>query len=128
MTTYKITIPLEPRTKKNGARIYGRRLLPSKAFEQYEAECMQYLRPCPVKQPIDYPVNIKALYYVPLFKNGNRKRIDKTNLESALMDILVEYKILADDDSTIVVTTDGSRVIHIKGQGKTEITITELSE
>ena len=127
MSTY-ITIGIEPRTKKNSSRIYGKKLLPSAAYEQYEKDCRVYLRPNPVKSPINYPVNVKALYYMQLFKNGNKKNVDISNLHSALHDILVTYGILADDNSTIVVSTDGSRVIHAKEAGKTEIEITEVED
>lgn len=120
----KFTIPLNPVTKKNSSRIVNcgkyKKVLPSKAYEKYEKEAV-LLIPYEVKQEIDYPVNVKATYY----RKGNY-RVDITNLESALMDVLVKAKVLKDDSSLnpkIVVSTDGSRVFIDKENPRTEITI-----
>ena len=84
------------------------------------------LIPWEAKQNIDYPVNIKALYF-----RKTRHRVDKTNLESALMDTLVTAGVLKDDSALnpeIVVTTDGSKVFYDKENPRTEVTITNASE
>ena len=52
--------------------------------------------------------------------------VDKTNLESAIMDILVDARILKDDNSNIVAATDGSRVLYDKSNPRTEIFIDEM--
>ena len=44
------------------------------------------------------------------------------------MDILVLAGVLADDNSSIAVAHDGSRVLYDKDEPRTEITITELYE
>ena len=67
------------------------------------------------------PYNVKCLYYMP-----TRRKVDKTNLESAIMDILVDARILKDDNSSIVAATDGSRVMYDKENPRTEIFIEEL--
>lgn len=70
---------------------------------------------------IDYPVNIKATYYV-----KRNARVDITNLESALMDVLVKAGVLADDSAikpAIVVSTDGSRVYYDKENPRIEVEI-----
>ena len=127
--THTFTIGIEPRTKKNSGRITRQgHLLPSAAYEQYETDCMVYLRPCPVKAPITEPVNVKALYYMKPCKNGKHKKVDISNLHSALHDVLVYYGVLADDNSDIVAGTDGSRVRWDAANPRTEVTIEEMDD
>ena len=125
----KFTIPVVPRTKKNSStiRIYNSRpkLIPSEQYRQFEQECC-LLIPSKYKLNIDYPVNIKAIYYV-----KRNARIDITNLESALMDTLVKANVLADDSALkprIVVSTDGSRVYYDKDNPRIEVEITRVNE
>lgn len=124
---YKFTIPVHPITKKNNPRIFhtgGRMVvLPSKAYEKFENDCLKII-PSKYRTKINYPVNIKVLYYV-----KTKRRIDKTNLESAIMDVLVKAEVLADDSAIspeIVVSTDGSRVLIDKQNPRVEIEITKL--
>lgn len=123
----KFIIHVIPRSKKNNMRLIrknGKTIpIPSKAYEQYENECM-YLIPNEYRKRIDYPVNIKALYYV-----ERNARIDKTNLESALLDMLVKANVISDDSAlkpAIVVGTDGSRVFYDKSDPRIEIEITRM--
>lgn len=81
-----------------------------------------YLKPAP-KNPLDGRYNVKCLYYMP-----TRRKVDKTNLESAIMDILVDAGILKDDNSNIVAATDGSRVMVDKENPRTEIFIEEMED
>ena len=125
----KFTIPLNPVSKKNSNEIvkHGnkRRIIASEAYRNYEKQAV-LLIPWEAKQNIDYPVNIKALYF-----RKTRHRVDKTNLESALMDTLVKAGVLKDDSALnpeIVVTTDGSKVFYDKENPRTEVTITNASE
>lgn len=124
---YKFTILVHPITKKNNPRIFhtgGRTIvLPSKAYEKFENDCLKVI-PSKYRTKIDYPVNVKVLYYV-----KTKRRIDKTNLESAIMDVLVKAGVLADDSAIspeIVVSTDGSRVLIDKINPRIEIEITRL--
>ena len=114
-------IELPPVTKKNSQRMVSRggRVIPipSKAYSEYEKAAGWYLKPL----GIDYPVNIKALYYMP-----TRRRVDKTNLESALCAVLVRHGVIADDNCRIVAATDGSRVLYDKDNPRTEIYITRM--
>lgn len=123
------TIPLPPRTKKNhqvikknrktGARYIGQ----SDAYTQYEKDCMWFI-PARAKQNVQTPVNIKALFYV-----ERNAKVDITNLNSALHDILVSAGVLKDDSSLhpcIVAGTDGSRVYLDPINPRTEITITSM--
>ena len=125
----KFTIPLNPVSKKNSNEIvkHGnkRRIIASEAYRNYEKQAV-LLIPWEAKQNIDYPVNIKALYF-----RKTRHRVDKTNLESALMDTLVKAGVLKDDSALnpeIVVTTDDSKVFYDKENPRTEVTITNASE
>lgn len=74
-------------------------------------------------QTIDYPVNVKCIFYVP-----TRRRVDLTNLEESIDDILVKFGILKDDSYTILAGHDGSRVRIDKENPRTEITITPMEE
>lgn len=124
----KFTIPLPPKTKKNHQQIkYNRKtrkpyIGQSEAYGEYEQACM-YLIPGGARQHIDYPVNIKATYYM-----REARRVDITNLHSALHDVLVSSGVLKDDSSLsprIVVGTDGSRVLVDRENPRTEVEITE---
>ena len=128
-TIMKFTIPIIPRTKKNSSEIRYRRgkpyVAPSRLYENYEYEGIMSI-PSKYKKNIDYPVNIKAIYYV-----KRNARIDKTNLESALMDMLVVAGVLADDSAikpSIVVATDGSRVYYDKNNPRIEVEISKMEE
>ena len=116
----KITIPLNPVTKKNSQQIIraGNRamVIPSKAYKQYLDDCRKIVRAPDV--PIDYPVNVKALYYM-----KTRRRVDISNLHSGLHDVLVALGIVEDDHSGIIAATDGSRVLYDKENPRTEITV-----
>lgn len=117
-----ITIPLIPTTKKNHQRIvkvHGHYMvLPSKQYKDYEKACGKYI---PKVDTIDYPVNLKCVYYMP-----TRRRTDLINLFQATADILVKYGVLKDDDYTIVHSMDGSMVLYDKENPRTEITIDRL--
>ena len=115
----KYVIPLEPRTKKNHSMIVRGRLIPSKEYAAYRRDAIMFLKPLPA--PIDYPVNVKALYYM-----KTRRRVDLNNLHSALMDILVDAEVLLDDNAKIVAGTDGSRVLYDKENPRTEVFIEKL--
>lgn len=123
----RFTIPLEPKTKKNSGRICRNKysgktfLKPSEAFEQYQQDCGYFIPK--LDSPIDCKVNIKALYVM-----GTRRKVDITNLHSALHDILTHYGVIADDNMKIVIATDGSRVLYEKDKSRTEVTITKMYE
>lgn len=123
----KFIIPLNPITKKNSQQIYFNRanskpfITSSKIYKEYSNKCGYFLPK--IEKPINYPVNIKAIYY-----RQSKRRVDLTNLESALLDVLVEHNILADDNCKIVVSTDGSRVRVDKDNPRTEVIITKVEE
>ena len=116
----EITIPICPRTKKNHSQVItvnGRpRVIPSKQYAQFEKDCGAYIN---CKQlGIDYPVNIKCVYFM-----DTKRKVDLINLLGATMDILVHYGVIADDNSKIAASHDGSRVDYDKDNPRTEITI-----
>ena len=121
---YKFTIPLAPVTKKNSSNIFlnkntGKRfIMPSDRYREYEHD---FLLLCPNIPIIDYPINLKALYYMP-----SRRKVDLINLHEALHDCLVKKNVLLDDNCNIIVSTDGSRVFYDKINPRTEIYIQKI--
>lgn len=127
------TIPGAPVTKKNSQNIIeigqkcpvckrGKRSipLPSKQYKAYEELAGYYL---PNKWAmLDKPLNVKCLYFMP-----TRRRVDLVNLLEATCDILTHYGVIKDDNSGVVVSHDGSRVLYDKERPRVEITITEAS-
>ena len=121
----RIVIELVPRTKKNSQRILTNRrtgrsfVAPSEAYKLFEAAAGAYIkRP---NEPIDYPVNVKCIYYMP-----TRRRVDLVNLLEATLDILVKYGVLLDDHSGIVASMDGSMVCYDKVHPRTEVEICKI--
>ena len=114
------TIELPPITKKNHQQIVkaGGRLLviPSKQYKEYEKACGEFM---PDNEIIDYPVTLKCIYYMP-----TRRKVDITNLLQATCDVLVKYKVIADDNNEIIASVDGTRVLYSKERPRTEVTIT----
>jgi Holliday junction resolvase RusA-like endonuclease len=124
----KFIIPLDPKTKKNSMqpRLNKKKqflgMMQSDAYQQYESDC---LRAIPVKARIhiNEPINVTATYYM-----KTRRKVDKTNLESALLDVLVKAGVIEDDNCSIVAGTDGSRVRYDKNYPRTEVIIEPLPE
>lgn len=120
----KLTLYGDPRTKKNSARIFksrsgGRFVAPSKAYADYETDCLRQIkRP---RSPISARVNVRCVYYM-----ATRRKVDLANLIEATCDILVKAKVLADDNSQIVASHDGSRVDYDKKNPRAEIWIEEM--
>lgn len=126
--TYKYIIPSSPVSKKNSQRIATNRktgkpfILQSQKYNEFEATASYFLQPKP-KKPIDYPVTVRCIFYMP-----TRRRVDKSNLEAAIHDILTKYDIIEDDNRDIVASTDGSRVYYDKENPRVEIEISPLKE
>ena len=119
----KFTIPIAPVTKKNHQRIVrnkktgARFVVPSEQYTEYESAAGWFVP----KKYITGRVNVKALFYMP-----THRKVDLTNLNEALHDVLVKYNCLMDDNSEIIVSTDGSRVLYDKDNPRTEVEITEV--
>ena len=120
----KYTIRGTPVTKKNSARIIlarGKpRIIPSKQFVEYEKAALYQLMSVRPRTAVDHPVNVKCVYYMP-----TARKVDLVNLLEATLDILVDARILADDNAKIVVGHDGSRVEYRATEPRVEIEITE---
>lgn len=116
----EFTIPLTPVSKKNSLRMVraGKRYipLPSKNYADYEQQAGWFM-PKPVK-PIDEPVNIKCLFYMP-----THRRCDLVNMLEAIDDVMVKHRLIADDNYNIIVSHDGSRVLYDKQKPRTEVYI-----
>lgn len=93
-------------------------VLPSEQYKQYEEQAGWFI-PCKGRK-INMPVNLQCVYYMP-----TRHKVDLANLLAATCDILVHYGVLADDNSSIVASHDGSRVLYDKESPRVEIVITE---
>jgi Holliday junction resolvase RusA-like endonuclease len=121
-----LTLYGEPRTKKNSARILrsrsgGRFVAPSKAYVDYETDCLRQInRP---RSPISARVNVRCVYYM-----KTARRVDLANLIEATTDILVKARVLEDDNCRIVAAHDGSRVDYDKKKPRVEIWIEEMEE
>jgi len=93
----------------------------SKLYKEFEKKCGYFLGQ--YKFNIDYPINIKATFYVP-----DRRKRDLTNLENAIADILVKYKVIEDDNYNIIQSWDNSRIIYEKDREETIIEITKVED
>lgn len=119
-------IPLAPISKKNHQRILinrktGKRFIAqSEQYIQYEQDALWFI---PSRKMIDYPVNIKCLFYMP-----TRRRCDLTNLLEAVDDVMVNAHLLKDDNYNIIAAHDGSRVLYDKDNPRTEVYITDFKE
>ena len=75
------------------------------------------------KLGIDYPVNIKCVYY-----RETKGVVDLVNLLEATDDILQKFGAITSDCYKVVAGHDGSRVLFDKKNPRVEITITRMEE
>ena len=119
---YRLRLVLSQSQKKNSQQIIVNRatgrpqIIPSKRYRQYEKDCAPFIKGKGLS--INEPVTVQCVYYM-----KTRRRVDLTNLLEATHDILVKYKVLADDNSNIIYSVDGSRVLYDKENPRTEIEI-----
>jgi Holliday junction resolvase RusA-like endonuclease len=120
------TLPVAPRSKKNSGQIVMRGkypvLIPSKAYLQFEKECLPYLYR--VKQEVgvvNYPVNIQCIFYM-----DARRKVDLSNLLNAIDDAMVKSGLIIDYNRDIIAGHDCSRVFHDKINPRIELEIKEL--
>lgn len=123
----KLTLYGNPATKKNSQSIIVNRktgrlmLIQSKRYRDYEKACIKQITGLH-RIKIDYPVTVICWYF-----RKTRHRVDLTNLLEATDDILVKAEVLADDNSQIIKSHDGSRVFFDKDNPRVEIEIVEYS-
>ena len=124
----KFTIPIAPVSKKNSQRIVVNRvtgkpfIMPSEQYKRYEREAAWFVLRARQQPPIDYPVNVKCLFYMP-----THRKCDLTNLLEAIDDIMVKAGLLADDNYTVIQSHDGSRVLYDKANPRTEVYIERVT-
>lgn len=116
-----------PRTKKNSPQIRrgrnGKRYVaPSDAFLSYQDAAGWQLRNRP-DEPLSGRYNVRVLYYM-----DSLRRVDLSNLLESTCDILTHYGILKDDNSRIVASHDGSRVLLDREHPRAEIYIEEAEQ
>lgn len=125
MKELKIIIPINPVTKKNHSNVVmikGRPIvLPSKPYQEFEKKCKQYMPT--LEKPIDFPINLECHYYM-----ETRRKCDITNLLQATCDILSKYKVLEDDNYSIVSSVNGTKAEYCKEYPRTEIIITKKED
>ena len=127
MILYQTMIPLNPKTKKNNQQVlYNSKtkkpfIAQNNAYKRYERDAGWFVKWN--KPPIKEAVNVKCVFY-----RDSERRVDLTNLLEAIDDVLVKYKVLADDNYKIIAAHDGSRVYVDKDNPRTEITITKMEE
>ena len=123
MKELRLTIPIEPVTKKNSQQIIyvnGRAMIiPSKKYKDYEKQAMNFL--LFTTEYFDTPVNVEVHFYM-----KTKRKCDLTNLLEAIDDVLVKAGILEDDNYTIIESHDGSRVHYDKENPRTEVYIKEV--
>jgi Holliday junction resolvase RusA-like endonuclease len=120
------TLPVAPRSKKNSCQIVMRGkypvLIPSKAYLQFEKECLPYLYRVKAEVGVvNYPVNIQCIFYM-----DARRKVDLSNLLNAVDDAMVKSGLIIDDNRDIIAGHDGSRVFHDKINPRIELEIKEL--
>lgn len=117
----RITIPLRPVSKKNNQQVaYNPKIkryfiVQSERYKAYEKAFLKLVRS---DEPIDRPVNVQMVFYMPTERNA-----DLVNLEECCLDCLVRAGVLADDNHKIVKSMDGSCVMYDKDNPRTEVLI-----
>lgn len=123
----EFVLNVKPRTKKNHSQIVtlknGRTLmLPSKQYKEFEKEVVNQVENLFGNLlPIDFKCNLKCVFY----KDKNYKS-DLTGYLQAIQDALVKAKLLLDDNTDIVYSTNGSRVELDRNNPRIEIEITKI--
>lgn len=118
-------INLPPVSKKNSQQIRINRktrkrfISPSEKYKEYEKSALWFIPK--TDKAIDYPVNVKCLFYM-----STRRKCDLTNMLEAIDDIMVKSGLLKDDNYTIIASHDGSRILYDKENPRTEVEITEV--
>jgi bacterioferritin-associated ferredoxin len=132
---YSYVIELDPRTKKNHQMIAGTGAKcpvcrkPAKQFirqgaanTEFAFRAAKYIQPLP-PAPITEPVRLVYKLYM-----GTRRKVDDLNLYAALDDILVQQKVLADDNVKVIRSRDESRVYYDKEHPRAEIYIYPMEQ
>jgi len=90
-----LIIPGQPATKKTSQRIFRKRILPSKAYCDYEKHCEVFCKTAWInkgKLPIDFGVKINMKVYLKNWIVG-----DCTGYQQSIADILQKHEVLSND-------------------------------
>lgn len=123
-TLLHFTVPLIPISKKNHQQICINHttkkpfIAQSKQYRAYEQQALWFI---PKAKPIDYPVNVRCLFYMP-----TRRKCDLTNMLESIDDVMVKAGLLKDDHYSIIAAHDGSRVLYDKANPRTEVYIERM--
>lgn len=115
----------QPVTKKNSSQmVFNPKTkrwfpVPSKQYKEFKKATVKQLPE--LASPIEIPVNIQYTFYM-----NTKRLVDGLNLSEAMDDILVDGKILSDDNRDIVAGHDGTRVLYDKNNPRVEVLITEV--
>lgn len=119
--TFTIWSSEPPRTKKNSGRIVRagkrQRLLPSAAFERWQAGALLNPRPQPLP---DQRYNLAATVY----RDANRG--DLIGYLQAVCDLLEHVGVVSDDK--LIAAFDGSRALVDSKRPRVEVTLTPLAD
>ena len=120
-----ITLIGRPITKKNHQQMVvagnGRKfLIQSKAYRQYEKDCLKQLMYLYKGKTITGQLSMKALYYMP-----TKARPDLLNLLQATADIIEKAKVISNDKN--IYSFNGSRIMGVdKLNPRVEILLEEV--
>ena len=121
--TERYVIYGRPMTKKNSMRIYGKRVLQSKAYVKYEREALMQLLAQVKKRYGERAVSLSAHYYMP----NRRSWPDLVGLLQATSDILEKAGVYQNDGQ--IVSYDGSRIVGVdKENPRVEVTVASVGK
>lgn len=118
----KIVVEVIPRSKKNSQEIIfnrktGKRMvIQNKRYTEFEKECKWFMPK--LEKPIDYPINLSCHFYV-----SDARRRDIANYLEAIQDILVKYKVIEDDNYSIIASLDNCKMEIDRVRPRCEIEI-----
>lgn len=118
---YTCLIMGNPTTKKNSIRVAKNhngqpRIIQSDTYYRYRKAFLSQVPRLVI--PIDYPVKVEIIYY-----RKTKKIVDLLNLMACTHDLLVEAKVLKDDNYKIIQSVDGSRIEFDRDNPRIKINI-----
>lgn len=122
---FKTTIPGRAGILKNSKQLCvnrktGRRFMrSSERYQAFEKHAILHIRQVHIKSTIDFPVNLKAVFY---FKD-HQNEADLSNLYGGIEDILEDAGVLANDK--LIYSHNGSAKRFGEGEPRCEIEITK---
>ena len=132
----KLTVWGNPYIKKNSQRTIFHKYLKrtivvySIKYTTWKRDALKQLGLCQngylkskISDPIDYPIIAKFHFY-----RSTHHRTDLSANYEGIQDVLVEAKILKDDNSDIVKGHDGSRIFYDKENPRIELWLLKATE